>query len=524
MIEMGSIKMIPRVDFARRLLVLTVALASALSCTGPHGSGRVPNVSKLEIDNWHELRSADFILYSRGSREHLETFAVDLARYVAVVEQLVRSQPPKAPAQIFLVEDRASTLFIPHPSIGGYMDHSLAGFGGFMRGATHDPTYRNLLLHEYSHYLHLRSSDLTYPNWYTEGFAEFLGSTRTRDDVMEVGSAPPWILLQLEHRRLRKEEIDLATIFSFERDGTRPDPSDFYPISWAVVHYLSSNAARHRQMLAMLNHQSAGLHWKRAYDRSFSESIESLSSRVSRHAEMLSRGTPSAVSYLPLDSLEVRDHWEIREVPQQEILQLFGEAALRNTVYLSGGKKANMLLAEALFRRAIELDPDDSKSRAGLAAALSAQSKFDEAETQLVSFREDPEPSVASIVHAADALRWHAVSLADERDAIQREQLLVAAIRLYQTALDAQPKDAFALAGLGYSQLEAEDFTAARRSLADARRVGEWDAQLTLSQGLVEKQLGSIPEASSFWKEVIRLGTEEEAKRAATLLDKVHSK
>jgi tetratricopeptide (TPR) repeat protein len=273
----------------------------------------------------------------------------------------------------------------------------------------------------------------------------------------------------------------------------------------------------------MLEHQSAGLHWKRAYSRSFSEPIEQLSSRVSRHAEMLSRGTPSAVSYLPLDSLEVRDRWEIREVPPQEILQLFGEVALRNTVYLSGGREGNMELAEALFRHAGDFDSRDSNSRAGLAAALSAQSRFDKAEIQLAAFREDPEPSTRAIIHAADATRWHAVGLDEDSNATQREQLLVAAIRLYQTALEAQPNAVFALAGLGYSQLEARDYDAARKSLADARLAGEWDGYLTLSQGWVEKQLGFNAEASSFWKEVVRLGTEDEAKRAAALLDEINS-
>jgi Flp pilus assembly protein TadD len=182
-----------------------------------------------------------------------------------------------------------------------------------------------------------------------------------------------------------------------------------------------------------------------------------------------------------------------------------------------------MRLAEALFRRAIEIDSGDSNSRAGLAAALSAQARFDEAEIQLTAFHEDPEPSVESIIHAADATRWHALSLDEEKDAIESERLLAAAIRLYQRALEARPDDAFALAGLGYSQFEAKDFSAARTSLADARRVGEWDAQLTLEQGRVERQLGFVGEASAFWNEVIRLGTEEEAKRAAALLDQFNS-
>jgi tetratricopeptide (TPR) repeat protein len=516
--------MIPRVYFARRFIASIIALSAALACTGPITLGRSPDVSSLEIENWLELGSPDFVLYSRGSKGNLEAFALDLARYVAVVEQLVRSQPPKTPAQIFLVEDRVEALVIPNPNIGGYMDHSLGGFGGFMRSSTHDPNYRNLLLHEFSHYLNLRSRKLKYPSWYVEGFAEFLGSTRTRDDVMEIGSAPPWRLLELEYRRIQKKEIDLEEIFSFKRDGKQPYPSNFYPISWAVVHYLSSNADRQEQMVSMVGHQAAGLHWKRAYHRSFSEPIEILSANVSRHVEMLSRGTPSAVSYLPLDSLEVRDGWKIREVSPIEILRLLGGVALLDGVVATGGTKSNMRLAEALFRRAIELDPNDSESHAGLAAALSAQSKFDAAEVQLAAFRKDPEPSVEAIVHAGDAIRSHAVSLDEERDATESAELHISAIRLYRSALELQPNSAFALAGLGYSQFETKDFESARKSLADAETVGEWDANLTLIQGRVEEQLGFVAEASGFWNEVIRRGTEDEAKRAAALLDEVNSR
>lgn len=513
--------MISPTDFARGSLVLIIALSTALSCAGPMTFGLSSKVSKIEIENWHELRSPDFVLYSRGSTENLEALALDLARYVAVVERLVQSRSPKAPAQIFLVEGRAETLLIPDPNTGGYMGHSLGGFGGFMRSSTHDPENRHVLLHEYSHYLNLRSRGLKYPTWYEEGFAEFLGSTRTRDDVMEIGSAPRQNLLWLEYRRLRKEAINLDEIFSFERGGDRNYPRDFYPISWAVVHYLSSNVERQRRMVSMLSHQGAGLHWKRAYDRSFSEPIELLSSKIDRHAEMLSRGTPSAVSYLPLDSLDVRDDWKIRELSPTEILRLLGEMALRGSVALPGEMKANRQLAEALFRRVSGLDPGDSESRAGLASALSRQSRFDVAEIQLAAFRSDPEPTVAAIVHAATAVRLHAVSLTQKSDIAASKRLHASAIRLYRRALESQPNNPFALAGLGTSQLDTKDFEAARQSLSEAESVGEWDADLALNQGRVEQQLGFITDAKAFWSEVVRLGTEDEAKRAAALLDEV---
>jgi len=516
--------MFSRVRFVQRLLVVVVSLFGALSCAGLNTYGTAPDVSNLEIENWLELRSDDFILYSRGPADNLEIFALDLARYVAVAERLVNAPPPNQLAKIFLLEGRAETILIPHPGPAGYVTYSLAGFSSFMLTSSHDAGYRNLLLHEFTHYLNLRGSELKYPTWYEEGFAEFLGSTRTRDDVMEIGSAPPQNLLRLEYRRMRKEDIDLEEIFSFERDGKRHYPRDFYPISWAVVHYLNSNSDRQQRMVSMLKHQGAGLHWKRAYDRSFTEPIETLAARVGRHTEMLSRGTPSAVSYLPLDSLDVRDSWEIREIPPPEILRILGELALRGVVYLDGGTRAGKQLAEALFERAVELDPKGSKAQAGLAAALAAQSKSDEAETHLAVFREDPEPSVEAIIHAGDAVRWQTIGLNEERDRAESEQRHQAAILLYRRALESQPNNAFALAGLGYSQFGNGDFEAARESLASAENVGEWDANLALMQGQVERQLGFPAEAAAFWNEVLRRGTPDEAKRAAALLDEGRSK
>lgn len=503
----------------QRVFVYVVMLCAVISCAGPFLSGGAVRVDRLELEHWRELRSPDFILYSRGPEENLKALALDLARYVAVVERLVESQPPKKVARIFLVREEATEIFMPSTFIAGYMNHSLAGYGGFMRSATHDPNYRNLLLHEFSHYLNLRGAKLSYPTWYTEGYAEFLGSIRTRDDVMEVGSAPPYNLLRLEDRRLAKKDIDLAEIFSFQRDGRTPDPRDLYPIAWAVVHYLNSNPHRREQMLAMLRDQADGVHWKRAYDRWFSEPIELLSKRVSQHAELMRHGAPSATAYLPLDSLDVRVDWVIRDVSPNEILRLFGDAALRGVVYTRGGSTSNMRLANGLFRKALEFDPDDSESRAGLAATLAVQSDFDGAETQLALFRQDPEPSIPGIVHAADAMRSHAISLNGEGRSDERGELYASAIRLYRRALESEPDSAFALAGLGHSQLETKDFEAARESFAAAEIAGEWDADLTLAQGLVERELGKFAEARSLWREVLRLGSEDEAKRASELLE-----
>jgi tetratricopeptide (TPR) repeat protein len=505
-----------RTNARRRLLSTLVAGSIALSCVGTTPFRRLPNTSDLEIETWHQLSSPDFVIYSPASKEHIEAFALDLARFIAVVERLVHGQPPKTQAQIFLMDESGEHLFIRNRGIAGFMAHTLAGFDGVIRGAEYDPVHRHVFLHEFSHYLNLRNTRLDYPTWYSEGFAEFLGSIRTRGNMMEIGSVPPWRLYELESRGSRGKAIDLEEIFSFKRNGEKRDPRDFYAISWATVHFLYSSAEHGKSLASMMELQGAGMSWERAYSRSFSESVEDLTLRIGQHIEILSTGTASTVAYLPLEDLAVRSDWEYRKIPPEEAVRLLGELAERGAVW---GRTAYIQrLAEALFKRALELDPDDSRAHAGLAAALAGQEKFAASATHLMAFARDPAPSIEAIVFAGNATQLHALDLGSDGRTPESERLHAAAIALYRRALALQGTNPFALAGLGVSQLASGRFDAARQSLAQAQAHGEWDATLTLYRGRVEQKTGFPTRAREYWNEVIRLGSLEDAEKASDLL------
>lgn len=510
-----------RINTPQRLLAILFASSIALSCVGTTPFRRLPDTSDLEIETWHQLNSPDFVIYSPVSKEHVEAFALDLARFVAVVERLVHGQPPKTQAKIFLMDESGEHLFIRNTGIGGFMAHTLAGFDGVMRGADHSPVHRHIFLHEFSHYLNLRNTRLDYPTWYSEGFAEFLGSIRTRGDMMEVGSVPPWRLYELENRGSRGKEIDLEEIFSFKRNGEKRFPRAFYAISWATVHFLYSSAEYGKSLASMMELQGAGMSWERAYARSFSEPIGDLAVRIERHIEILSTGTASTVAYLPLEDLAVRSDWEYRKIPPEEAVRLLGElaergAALGSTAYVQR-------LSEALFKRALELDPDDSRAHAGLAASLAGQEKFAASETHLTAFARDTAPTIEAIVFAGNATQLHALDLGSDDRTPESERLHAAAIALYRRALALQGTNPFALAGLGVSQLATGRFDVARQSLAQAQAHGEWDATLTLNRGRVEQKTGFPIRAREYWNEVIRLGSLEEAEEASDLLGELDS-
>lgn len=503
-----------------RIVLTVLALLStiALSCAGP----RRPNVRHVDVTGWHELQSPDFVLYSRGSVEDLEAFARDLSRFVAVVQRLVQSEPPKTRAQIFLVDDRAEQLYVPEFSIRGFTFSTLAGFDGVVRSSRHDPVNRSVFLHEYTHYLNLRSLKISYPAWYVEGFAEFLGSMRTRGDTIEIGSAPPWRLKELDRRRSAHREIDLRRIFSFEKKVGARLPDEFYSISWATVHYLNSSPEGRKQLVSMVDLQSRGIDWKRAYAASFAEPIAELSDEVDREARFMSEGTPGAILYLPLESLEVRDQFEIREIPPAEAARLLADLALREGTAL--GEEDSLRLAEAMFMRALELDPDDVRARSGLASALAERQEFDAADRQIALFERDADPPAEALVHAANAIQRHALALDGDEDRDEAGRLHEAAMKLYRRAIQMQPGNPFARAGLGRSQLTTGDLDAARASLAEAQGLGEWDAQLTLDRGRVEAQAMAFDRARAFWQEVIRLGWETDAAEAIRLLESIENR
>lgn len=105
----------------------------------------------------------------------------------------------------------------------------------------------------------------------------------------------------------------------------------------------------------------------------------------------------------------------------------------------------------------------------------------------------------------------------------ERTALHISAIGLYERAIESDPSNAFAFAGLELSQFEMKGLNDARSSLATADELGEWDARLAINRGQVEKALGSAENARKFWEEVAQLRSRDEASQAVALLETLDS-
>ncbi len=182
---------------------------------------------------------------------------------------------------------------------------------------------------------------------------------------------------------------------------------------------------------------------------------------------------------------------------------------------------SSLRLAEAILTEAIELDAGDPRARAALAQTLASQNAFAKARVQLDAFEQAANPSSQSMIYAGTALQAQALSLKAEDDALERATLLAAARAFFERATSMRPDSPQVWAGLGRAQLEAGELDEARKNLEKAQLLGEWDADLFVDRGRLERQAGFPSRARSYWTEVIRRGGEQQADRAAKLLEEL---
>ncbi|MFK7894761.1 MAG: tetratricopeptide repeat protein [Myxococcota bacterium] len=465
---------------------------------------------------WHELRGETFVLYSDTNLEDLKQFALDISRFVAVVEKVAKPSPPNAPANFFLLSSESERLFVGESLYLGIAMPSLSGWDSYVRGSNHDPVLRQTLLHEFSHYLTLRNTSAQYPKWYKEGFAEFLSATRARDDMMEVGGVPHGRVDELSLRRAESIPIDLEETFGFAQSGQYP--RDFYASSWAVVHYLNQTLGGRNRLSRMLSLQMRGVPWREAYNAAFDEPPAKLAAKIGRHVEAISKGAPAARYYLDLDQLEVETEWAVLKLEPAEVALVFGELALRRAD--SGSQtQHHTKLAAALLEKSQELDPGDLRSASAMVACLARQGDFEGSHMKLLEIDSSAVRAHETLNHLGRAYQLLAAGFADQgTEGVDVEAFNQTARALFERALEENARSAVSWAGLARAQMIENDLVNAKASFEASMGLGEWDSESMLDLGEVENRLGHTHIARELWQQVSTLSRGRHRKRAKALL------
>ena len=204
---------------------------------------------------WREYETAHFRIITDSSPSDVEKFATTLESY----DQLMRmatgikdDKPVKVRIyQVAGLDKVEKAINAPDSGIAGFYDsNSLGPYAVTPIKTTGSGRYFTpdlVLHHEYAHHFMLQYFPAIYPGWYTEGFAELIGSSKMMDDG-RIGYGMPAL-----HRgnEINAYWVPLQQLLTSDKNVYL----DTYGQGWALTHFLtfnSTHSAQLRQYLAAL--------------------------------------------------------------------------------------------------------------------------------------------------------------------------------------------------------------------------------------------------------------------------------
>ena len=234
---------------------------------------------------WSVAKSDHFVVYTqrgetsaRDAAERLEKFQIALRFMTGTTET-----PSPARISVFLVADSAAVqATMPYGGgVAGYystvkrgafaiMSRSNDGNGNGSKGDTAKDglNAQQILFHELTHHFTFQYFPATYPVWYTEGFADYIGSMSIeRGNVVSIG----------ERVANRYRAFQMNDWLPVERLLTAKSYADvdnvglLYAEGWLLVHYLSNANARPGQLKTYLTEVNKGRPYAQAATEAFGD-------------------------------------------------------------------------------------------------------------------------------------------------------------------------------------------------------------------------------------------------------------
>lgn len=234
------------------------------------------------LAEWRRAESAHFIVYSDGSERTLREYTAKLERFDALLRrqlggEVAEEDDRKLPVYL-VADDRA--LRVAQPSLpdgiaGYYSANENDIFAVLVRGRDD-----NILLHEYSHHVMAKSGDGRYPGWLSEGFAEYFATaTVSERGKTTFGMPNPGSLYALQQNRWLPMDQLLRARGSFDiQERTARDM--YYAQSWALTHWLLSDAARVQNLVPYLTAIGGGQDPVEAWQATFGLSPDQLTTQL----------------------------------------------------------------------------------------------------------------------------------------------------------------------------------------------------------------------------------------------------
>lgn len=283
--------------------------------------------SAAEPGGWAEVRAEHFLVVGHAAGRELESLAARLEEFRGVLRRLLPKEYFAEDGPVVVVLFADDSEYTPFkPQRGGQPDQLVAGH--FQ--ASRDVSYislsargfdtASLAFHEYVHSL-VRNRYARAPLWLDEGMSEYYSSY-----TLEAGRRQVRVGGLLAHRaEYLRAHAPLPIVKLLSADRYSPlfdDPATrhaFYAQSWALVHYLLSDATgeRQRQLSKYLELTGAGVAVEDALRQAFGVEPTALGWRLAayaregrydEHTETLAEplATPAPTQSRPLSEAETK--------------------------------------------------------------------------------------------------------------------------------------------------------------------------------------------------------------------------
>lgn len=208
---------------------------------------------------WRAAETKHFVIYSKSDNKRIEALATDLESYDKLIRMAtgINDDAPPVKVRIYEVdglgEIQEALGLDSYSGVAGFYDsNSLGPFLVTPRSTGHVDKYFTpelVIHHEYAHHLMLQYFPASYPGWYTEGFAELIGSSKVLDDG-RIGYGMP---AEQRGHQIAAHWVPLQELLTNEKVWNL----DTYGEGWAVTHFFtfdSHRAAEFRRYLEAINH------------------------------------------------------------------------------------------------------------------------------------------------------------------------------------------------------------------------------------------------------------------------------
>lgn len=232
-----------------RVMGLVLLLLGLCTAAGP---------AKAE---WLRAETDHFVIYGDTSERSITAYARKLETFDALLRTYypVRVDHEIPKLEIFMADGRRDMLRAA-PGISG----SVGGFYVPNASRIHavadvsSPLADDVIFHEYAHHFMFQMvSEVAYPAWFVEGFAEYYATVRILPDRIQIGRFNPGRVNSLTLPSNSWPPMEDVLSWRVSPNG-RFRGSDYYAISWALTHYLLSTPERTRQLGRYLSAVAGG--------------------------------------------------------------------------------------------------------------------------------------------------------------------------------------------------------------------------------------------------------------------------